>query len=608
MMTHAMQRLMIVVFLLATCASAIAQDARLTVTADVFADRVYLGDSTLLRIVVSGATSPQRPEPPPMDGLLCEYYDESTSQNVVIVNGRRSEQIERTYRFRITPLREGTHRIPGFTVRAGSEERTTGAIWISAEPPPPNADYALRITEPGRPVYVGEPVILTLTWYLGGQFRGPTFTMLEPIHGYELRPAPDPRQSLPNVDPKQFAEFSFLGQSTVGMWGVGTLEGRTFTTFEFSCVVVPTHVGGPAGRLQFGPVHLAFDRPVQTPRDVFDRGIFERERAQRVVIASNAVRLDVRSLPTEGRPPKFTGLVGEYALAASASPTDVRVGDPITLTLRVTGPDSLADAAAPRESWLSAFHPNFKLSSDGWRADPGAQPRQRTYSTIIRAQHQDVSSIPPIELAYFDTAVGEYRIARTNEIPLRVASTRRVTAADAVRLEEAVTSREQRRDLTPGPGGLMANAYGPSVLADRSAWLRRSPWWGVAVSAIVPPLAVGCVVIVARRHGPSRRALIHRAIRRAETRVRKANGDANVIAGALQSAVGVALDIEPDSVTAHDARGLAARVPRDIAEGLARIIENAGSRTYGGRDEIRVNQAEAISLLRDLARHNWGEA
>ncbi len=593
-----------VVFLVAMAAMAAAQDNRLTVTADVFADRVYLGDSTLLRIVVSGAAAPDRPEPPAMDGLLCEYYDESSSQNVVIFNGRRTEQIERTYRFRITPLREGTHRIPGFTVRAGTEERTTGAIWISAEPPPSNADYALHVSEPGRAVYVGEPVTLTLTWYLGGQFRGPTFTVLEPMRGVELRPAPDPRRTMPGTDPKQFAEFTFLGQSTVGMWGMGTLQGRSFTTFEFSLVLVPTE----AGEFQFGPVHLAFDRPVQTPRDVFDRGIFERERAQRVVIASKPVMIQVRSLPMEGRPPNFSGLVGEYAIDASASPTDVRVGDPITLTLRVTGPESLADAAAPRESWLTTFSPDFKLSSDGWREQPASQLRQRAYSTVIRAQRDDVTRIPPVELTYFDTTAGEYRVARTREIPLRVAPTRRVTAADAVRLDQAVASRETQQSLTPGPGGLMANVYGPGVLADRSAWLRRAPWWGVAASAIVPPLVVGLVAIAARGQGASRGGMVRRAIRRSESRVRRSRGDVGTIAQAMREAVGAVLDIEPHAVTGHDARGLAGRVPRDVAEGLARVIEQAGSRTYGGGTPVDVNMADAISLLRALSKCAGGVA
>ena len=42
-------------------------------------------------------------------------------------------------------------------------------------------------------------------------------------------------------------------------------------------------------------------------------------------------------MPEADKPAEFYGLVGQYTIAASAAPTKVNVGDPITLTIRIGG-------------------------------------------------------------------------------------------------------------------------------------------------------------------------------------------------------------------------------------------------------------------------------
>ena len=67
---------------------------------------------------------------------------------------------------------------------------------------------------------------------------------------------------------------------------------------------------------------------------------------RRLVAVAPAVSVEVREVPAP-RPATFCGGIGNYRLAASASPTALRVGDPLTLTLdiergprqRIAGPD-----------------------------------------------------------------------------------------------------------------------------------------------------------------------------------------------------------------------------------------------------------------------------
>ena len=55
---------------------------------------------------------------------------------------------------------------------------------------------------------------------------------------------------------------------------------------------------------------------------------------KRLVAVAPAVRVEVRDVPTP-RPATYCGGIGNYHLAASATPTALRVGDPLTLTLDI---------------------------------------------------------------------------------------------------------------------------------------------------------------------------------------------------------------------------------------------------------------------------------
>lgn len=567
------------------------------VTAEAHSERVTLGDSTLLRITVSGTTAPRRPELPAMDGLIGEYFDESTSTSVQIINGRRTDSIERTYRFRITPTREGALRIPPVIVRAGGEERATPAIWIVALEPGAHPDYALKVMGPERAVYVGEPVVVTLRWYLGGQFRGPSFAMLDGPRGYVLSPGPDPRRGRSNIDARQFAEFTFLGQPTVGQWGSGLLGERTVQTFEFAVVLTPTS----PGMLTFGPVHIAFDRPVQSGRDVFDRTLLQREQTERVVIASEALRMEAKALPREGRPANFSGLVGRYSLATSAVPRTVHVGDPISLTLRITGPDVMPPIEAPDVSNVEEFAEGFRLSPDGWRAEVDPPMRQRVFTTVIRAASEAVTRIPPIELSFFDPEFGEYRVARSEEIPLAVAATRLVTADDALRASEASAGRK-REPLTPGPMGLLANAQGPSVLVDR-AGVRRWEWAAAAMLGIGAPAMFAAAVAASRRREPTRHQRRLRGLRRAAAAARTARNDPARIEFALRLAASAILNVPVETVTSHDAARLSGMGFGSAGASLARAIERLEARRFGPDGGAgSVPSEEAGQIISDLRR------
>src|SRR6516162_9933180 len=69
----------------------------------------------------------------------------------------------------------------------------------------------------------------------------------------------------------------------------------------------------------------------------------------------------VEEPPVAGRPADFSGLVGFFRISTSASPTEVRVEDPLTLTVRITGdPDRSFRTSHPVRANLHLFSKQMK--------------------------------------------------------------------------------------------------------------------------------------------------------------------------------------------------------------------------------------------------------
>jgi len=157
-------------------------------------------------------------------------------------------------------------------------------------------------------------------------------------------------------------------------------------------------------------------------------------------------------LPLEGKPDNFAGLVGEYRIAAGASPTEVNLGDPITLTITLTA----SSQALAGEITLPPLSSQKDLA-EGFK-------------------------IPAIELVYFDTGIGEYRVARSEPIPITVRQTKRVTYRDIEGADVSVISKKEVEALTEG---IAFNYEDLSVLVNQRYGLEtvaREPAWTASVS------------------------------------------------------------------------------------------------------------------------------
>jgi hypothetical protein len=184
--------------------------------------------------------------------------------------------------------------------------------------------------------------------------------------------------------------------------------------------------------------------------DLFNRYVTKYER---VSVISQEQTLQVAPLPQADPPTGYYGLVGGYSISAQATPTDVSVGDPITLTIRIGGNNFLKPIQWPRLDLVPGLKANFKVPSE--KASPLLANGYKVFTQTIRASHENVQEIPAIPLAYFDPAQGRYVVAQTDPIRLHVAPTKILTNVDM----GGQSVQPVNREVQAIKEGLAANYY-----------------------------------------------------------------------------------------------------------------------------------------------------
>jgi hypothetical protein len=134
----------------------------------------------------------------------------------------------------------------------------------------------------------------------------------------------------------------------------------------------------------------------------------------------------VREPPLEGRPADYIGAIGRFDCGAAISPSEAKVGDPMTLTIWLRGTGTLDRATAPRLQDEPGIVEQFKVYDATEETDEDV--RKFTYS--LRPKVAGVAEFPEVTMAYFDVQQGEYVTLRTKPVPIEVSVAEQLQSRD----------------------------------------------------------------------------------------------------------------------------------------------------------------------------------
>jgi hypothetical protein len=422
---------------------------------------IYVGENFAYNIIIDGENKPGQVD---LSGLA-QYNPQSAGNrdvsqtSISIVNGKTTKQIIKRYvmSFSLSAQQEGQMRLPSITVTLGGKTYQTNPVQLNILKPGMTDKLDFEVTLSEQQCYVGQPVILTVKFYISADIGDFQFNI--PALSSDAFYIEDPDVS--NQQVKQFrlstGMSAFVAQSRI------IHKGKDSILLAFSKVLIPKN----PGKMETGASSVSADVVVGRARSrdsVFgDFGFFgSRKQYKRFMVSSPSKTLTVLALPEEVKPAGFYGLVGRYTISASATPTRVNVGDPITLTIKIGGTKYLKPVQWPALEQIPELVTNFKIPSQ--KSSPTIQNGLKVFTQTIRANNDKITAIPPIPLAFFDADKGEYVIAKTEPINLEVEPTKILTNADVEGRDFVPVNKE----VEAIKKGLSANYEGPDVLRNMS--------------------------------------------------------------------------------------------------------------------------------------------
>jgi len=257
---------------------------------------------------------------------------------------------------------------------------TTQPVSITVGAAQETNDFKLRMSLPKAEAWLGEALVLDLTFYYKANLEQLQLSL--PI-------ASDPDFTVHDVEMQATNETA-------------TLDGQEYQTIEGAPDRRPENAREPSrSTLRRSP---SAGLPATGFNRIFSLAASRFLSSATSSFPSNALDLVVRQLPEQGKPPGFSGHVGSYQISATASPVQVNVGDPITLTVNLSGPAFLQGVDLPPLQQQPELAKNFRLPAE--RSPGKIQGNSVQFTQTIRAARAEVAQIPSIELPYFDPVAG----------------------------------------------------------------------------------------------------------------------------------------------------------------------------------------------------------
>jgi len=381
-----------------------AARAEISVSASLEEQTIEAGDSTRLQIVVSGSQDAQDPQLPEVPHL--QFQGEGRQSNFQMYNFKVTYSL--TFSYAVTADAAGDYTIPAIKVEVAGKDYSTQPLTLHVSGAAAQSGAAnesktyFGVIEPAKQsVYIGEAIPVQVKYFV------------------------DTRISW---QPQSPPDFQMNGATApklkVSNQGQADRDGHTYDAVFFKTAITPVKPGklelGPApfpcimqlpqrgGRRSNSPFQNFFNDDFPDPFNVVTR---------QVNVIAPAAELDVKPLPP-GQPVDFSGAVGMFKISSQSSASEVKAGEPLTLTISISGQGNFDRVSAPQlgkvDGWRS-YPATSKMKEDD---DFGLSGTKTFQIALVPSAGQ--KKLPPLHFSYFDPEQEKYVTLATDETPVTV--------------------------------------------------------------------------------------------------------------------------------------------------------------------------------------------
>lgn len=302
-------------------------------------------------------------------------------------------------------------------------------------------------------------------------------------------------------------------------------------------------------------------------------------REEKFVVRAESAQLVVRPIPTDGRPPNYSGAVGVFTATSRLDTAAARVGDPLVFTLRVQGIGNVKLLPRPQLeiAWASAVPATERVRVD----TSGPLVRGvKEFDWILTPSREGRVEIPAMHYSYFDPYLARFADAEAATFGLDVrpgvlVASEEGESTSLLPLREPGASASALRGLLSDTGVLPLSAF------------------ALCLFAPLPAIALGVRRGVARRRAARTTKTLDPRQKLAQLfgRTADASMDVRTVRRTMHTALADRLRVTPsDFVAQRQIRRVLRRrgVTRDTTERVVRFLDDLDAIAFsrvGDNDE-----------------------
>jgi hypothetical protein len=506
-------------------------------------DRIYEGESVLYRITLNNVENPRQPDLSDFKDFLVVPMGEQTlnSSMTTIINGRRTDIIRRgrQYNYRLTPKRSGDQSIPAPTAEGDGQKLVGREISLMVTAPQVQDLVRMEIKAEPKSVYPLAPFTVILS--ISVKELPEPYAGDNPV-GVQSSP---PELQIPWIDDERLPDglkpqenwqrwLGGLQSNSRAGFAVNNIgDNSVFALFEqrrLAFMPKPEKIpliddsGKTAGYWQFQFKRTFTARNVDeytfgpvTLKGTFAAGINASggARSKDVYAVAKAFTVKIKDVPEEGRPNTYTGAIGRFKFDADLAPRKAKTGDPMTLTLTLSGQGSLDKAAMPDLSKIPGIADKFKIYEPTEQTKGG----RREFTCSLRPLEAGIKEFPSVAISYFDVQAEKFVTLESPPIPIDIEKADKLAGRDIVASPGGL--RSPGKELETRQEGIFANITGAGQLTDDAI---RPELWLASLGGLAGLYAcLALVVVRARRFSGD---TVRQRRRQAPGKARRLTGEA----------------------------------------------------------------------------------
>lgn len=393
-------------------------NAEVTISASVDKKTVELNDNVVLTITVSveGGANISEPQIPRMSNF--NVYSSGRSQNISIINGKFSSSVVFTYV--LTPRFIGKAQIPSISLFHGKQKLMTPPIDITVIKPQSsqNQTPVSRTAQPQvkydkrqpselifvtaevdkKTAYVQQQITLTVRFYTAIPLLGN-----------------------PQYIPPDFKELISEDLPPVRT-GETTINGIKYFFNEIKTALFAVH----EGESTIGPAKVQAEIRTEEEIDPFAPDFFQKFFSHRIIgrqtrdLKSDPINLKILPLPETSKPSSFKGAVGNYIISASIDRQELKMGEALNLSLKISGKGNLKTVTAPELPEMPNFKVYDTMSSLNITKHADIIGGQKVFTTVLIPKSVGKHTIPPVKFSFFNPETKSYEEIQTNPLEINV--------------------------------------------------------------------------------------------------------------------------------------------------------------------------------------------